>query len=87
MHNKTARLTAAVIAVISLFMFAITSMAKEAQSPTREKPIIVDKQGKRVLIYTEVNEMNVHQANVHWGVVFKAAASRTAQYCVPGPII
>ncbi len=71
MHNKTARLTAAVIAVISLFMFAITSMAKEAQSPTREKPIIVDKQGKRVLIYTEVNEMNVHQANVHWGVVFK----------------
>ena len=39
--------------------------------PTREHPIVVDSVGKRVLIYTEVNEMNVHQSNVHWGVVFK----------------
>lgn len=39
--------------------------------PTKEKPLIVDEKGKRVLIYTEVNEMNVHQRNVHWGVVFK----------------
>ena len=39
--------------------------------PTREKPLIIDEKGKRVLIYTEVNEMNVHQSNVHWGVVFK----------------
>jgi hypothetical protein len=40
-------------------------------TPTRENPLIVDTIGKRVLIYTEVNEMNVHQSNVHWGVVFK----------------
>jgi len=39
--------------------------------PTREHPILVDTAAKRVLIYTEVNEMNVHQSNVHWGVVFK----------------
>jgi hypothetical protein len=39
--------------------------------PTKEKPLIIDEKGKRVLIYTEVNEMNVHQSNVHWGVVFK----------------
>lgn len=39
--------------------------------PTRENPLVVDTVGKRVLIYTEVNEMNVHQSNVHWGVVFK----------------
>ena len=39
--------------------------------PTREKPLIIDEKGKRVLIYTEVNEMNIHQSNVHWGVVFK----------------
>jgi hypothetical protein len=39
--------------------------------PTREKPLIIDEKGKRVLIYTEVNEMNVHRSNVHWGVVFK----------------
>ena len=71
MRNKTAKLAAVGISVIFLFMFAITAIAKEETVPTREKPIIVDKQGKRVLIYTEVNEMNVHQANVHWGVVFK----------------
>lgn len=46
------------------------SFAGEA-FPTRENPIIVDAVGKRVLVYTEVNEMNVHQPNVHWGVVFK----------------
>jgi len=39
--------------------------------PTKEKPLIIDEKGKRVLIYTEVNEMNVNQSNVHWGVVFK----------------
>lgn len=39
--------------------------------PTRENPLVVDTAGKRVLIYTEVHEMNVHQSNVHWGVVFK----------------
>lgn len=39
--------------------------------PTKEKPLIIDEKGKRVLIYTEVNEVNVHQSNVHWGVVFK----------------
>jgi hypothetical protein len=40
-------------------------------SPTKENPLIIDEKGKRVLIYTEVHEMNVHQWNVHWGVVFK----------------
>lgn len=39
--------------------------------PTKENPLIIDEKGKRVLIYTEVHEMNVHQWNVHWGVVFK----------------
>lgn len=39
--------------------------------PTKEIPLIIDRKGKRVLIYAEVNEMNVHQWNVHWGVVFK----------------
>jgi len=44
----------------------------EPQSfPTKENPLIIDEKGKRVLIYTEVHEMNVHQWNVHWGVVFK----------------
>jgi hypothetical protein len=39
--------------------------------PTRDNPLVIDEKKKRVLIYTEVNEMNVHQYNVHWGVVFK----------------
>jgi hypothetical protein len=39
--------------------------------PAKENPLIIDEKGKRVLLYTEVHEMNVHQWNVHWGVVFK----------------
>ena len=39
--------------------------------PTRGNPLIIDEKGKKVLIYTEVHEMNVHQWNVHCGVVFK----------------
>lgn len=48
------------------------SVGKETQAlPTKENPLIIDEKGKRVLIYTEVHEMNVHQYNVHWGIVFK----------------
>ena len=48
------------------------SAAEDVQQyPTKTKPLIIDGKGKRVLIYTEVNEMNVHQSNVHWGIVFK----------------
>jgi len=39
--------------------------------PTKENPLIIDEREKKVLVYTEVHEMNVHQYNVHWGVVFK----------------
>jgi hypothetical protein len=51
-----------------------TSKAGASESqilPTKENPLIIDETGKQVLIYTEVHEMNVHQSNVHWGVVFK----------------
>jgi hypothetical protein len=47
------------------------SAAEDVQHPTKTNPLIIDGKGKRVLIYTEVNEMNVHQSNVHWGIVFK----------------
>jgi hypothetical protein len=50
----------------------LKAAASEAQVfPTKENPLLIDEKGKRVLIYTEVHEMNVHQSNVHWGVVFK----------------
>lgn len=39
--------------------------------PTKTNPLVIDGKGTRVLMYTEVNEMNVHQSNVHWGIVFK----------------
>lgn len=74
MFVKGKKLFAAVLAVVGCLvaggMVAASSNAGEAV-PTRENPILVDTTGKRVLIYTEVNEMNVHQPNVHWGVVFK----------------
>lgn len=48
------------------------TVASESQVfPTKENSLMIDEKGKRVLIYTEVHEMNVHQSNVHWGVVFK----------------
>jgi hypothetical protein len=50
---------------------AKTSAKESGHFPTKENPLMVDEKGKRVLIYTEVHEMNVHQPNVHWGVVFK----------------
>jgi len=50
----------------------LLAKAGETQNfPSKENPLIIDEKGKRVLIYTEVHEMNVHQWNVHWGVVFK----------------
>jgi hypothetical protein len=71
MGNKTARRGVLAGTVLYILIFALTATAREAAIPTRENPLIVDKQGNRLLIYTEVNEMNLHQANSHWGVVFK----------------
>lgn len=45
--------------------------AKDDGLPTRENPLVIDMKEKRVLIYTEVSEKNLHEANPHWGVVFK----------------
>lgn len=39
--------------------------------PTKENPLIIDKAGKRILIYTEVNEKNLDETNPHWGIVSK----------------
>src|SRR5438034_7581091 len=43
------------------------------QLPTRERPLLVDPAGKRVLVYAEVNQLHLYQPSVHWGVVFKDA--------------
>ncbi len=59
-----------IITIISLHLFLHTE-ATSQNFPTKENPLVIDEKGKRVLIYTEVHEMNVHQYNVHWGVVFK----------------
>lgn len=61
------RFVAVSLAAVTLF----AGFAAAGDFPSREKPLVVDAVKKRVLIYTEVNEMNVHQHNVHWGVVFK----------------
>lgn len=51
---------------------AARSAAEDVQQyPTKTNPLVIDGKGKRVLVYTEVHEMNVHQSNVHWGIVFK----------------
>ena len=52
-------------------LLAKATVSEPQNLPTKENPLVIDEKGKRVLIYTEVHEMNVHQWNVHWGVVFK----------------
>lgn len=71
MGGTITRSIAALLVVLALFAPTGVARAQEGALPTKEKPLIVDKRGKRVLIYTEVNELNAHQSNVHWGVVFK----------------
>ncbi len=58
------------VLVVLITMIYLSSNSFALMLPTKEKPLIIDEKNKRVLIYTEVNEMNVHQSNVHWGVVF-----------------
>ncbi len=48
-----------------------TNYLEEQDFPVKENPLVIDEKGKRVLIYTEVCEKNVHQYNAHWGVVFR----------------
>ncbi|MCX7793318.1 MAG: YdjY domain-containing protein [Thermodesulfovibrionales bacterium] len=66
------RLTLMVIFLLCLIPVILLASEKISQKyPTKEEPMIVDEKSKTVMIYTEVHEMNVHQYNVHWGVVFK----------------
>jgi len=54
------------------FLFVFVSLGFGANSyPTRENPIVIDEEGKRVLIYTEVHGMHLYEPTVHWGIVFK----------------
>ncbi len=57
--------------VVLLTVSISPAFAAEDKLPTRDNPLIVDKEGKRVLIYTEVNEKGLHETNPHWGVVSK----------------
>jgi hypothetical protein len=60
-----------VLAMMVGALCTLSVAAAPAKLPTKENPLVVDTVAKKVMIYTEVNEMNVHQPNVHWGVVFK----------------
>jgi hypothetical protein len=59
------------LVLIALAMFLHPALAAEDQLPTKENPLLIDTVGKRVLIYAEVNEKNLHETNPHWGIVFK----------------
>ncbi len=64
------------VLILIVCMVTLTPLNTKAISditdlPSKDNPLIIDEKNKRVLIYTEVHEMNVHQSNVHWGVVFK----------------
>ncbi len=63
------------IILISLLTLLIScfsvSIISAQEMPTKNNPLIIDKNNKRVLIYTEINVMHLYQPTVHWGVVFK----------------
>jgi len=61
----------AVSILLSLTVFSLAAVAADDRLPTKDNPLVVDKEGKRVLIYTEVNGKNLRETNPHWGVVFK----------------
>ena len=62
------------VLVFFLALFYLQSLSAEnkvTNLPTKENPMIINEKEKKIMIYTEVHEMNVHQPNVHWGIVFK----------------
>jgi hypothetical protein len=61
----------AVFFLLSLSVFTPWAVAADEKLPTKDNPLIIDKEGKRVLIYTEVNGKKLQETNPHWGVVFK----------------
>ncbi|MFQ3574024.1 MAG: YdjY domain-containing protein [Thermodesulfovibrionales bacterium] len=67
------KITKVVVVFMLFVLFAMNQVASAnyKEMPTKDKPLIIDEKNKKLLIYTEVNEMNVHQSNVHWGIVFK----------------
>jgi hypothetical protein len=61
----------AALVLFAFFVFQQVVFAVDVQLPAKENPLVVDQEGRRVLIYAEVNEKNLHETNPHWGVVFK----------------
>lgn len=60
-----------ILAVIIFFVTALLIRLEALDSlPTRQNPIIVDKENKKVLIYAEVNSKSINKRNVHFGIVF-----------------
>jgi hypothetical protein len=55
--------------VAALLLFVSAGIAAEPAFPSRENPILVDKNTATVLIYTEVNARGLQSTNPHWGVV------------------
>jgi hypothetical protein len=51
---------------------ALSTVSRDALSLSREKPLSIDGDGRRVLIYSELNRESLHNKNPHWGVVSKS---------------
>ena len=72
----------------SLFLHGLVHASETPfRQPTGENPLVVDREGKRVLIYTEVNEKSLHETTAHWGVVARSGAlaekAILQAYCTP----
>lgn len=65
--------SARVVFLLSILFLSVYPSAFGAETiwPDRNNPIIIDSTDRKVMIYTEVSEKNLHEKNPHWGVVFK----------------
>jgi len=70
-YGKTGLICAAL--VLSL-IFCSSAMVRAAGKPlsfcpTPQKPLLLDKKGRRILLYTEISLKHLSETNPHWGVV------------------
>jgi len=64
-------LMTAVFVLLSFSVLAVGALAADEELPTKDNPLVIDKEDNRILVYTEVNGKNLRESNPHWGIVSK----------------
>lgn len=70
-YQKTGLICAALVLLLIFCSSAIVWASENAAIffPTPQKPLVIDKKGRQVLLYTEINLKHLSATNPHWGIV------------------